>query len=154
MTGIERLRELIDSVDSTNTLWSITSREYDETNGLTSTSSPKLRDVLTSIADQISRKQADRSDEIAETFRREVSEAYEWVREHGADELTRALAIGRAISAWNRRAERTCHVVRTGEPSPTGVPRERRCSECGARLTRFGRYCPGCGARVVSSDGA
>lgn len=34
-----------------------------------------------------------------------------------------------AAAAWNRRAERTCRVVRSGEPSPTGVPRERRCSE-------------------------
>ncbi len=45
--------------------------------------------------------------------------------------------------------ERTCRVVRGGEPSPTGVPRERRCSECGGMLTRFGSYCPGCGARIV-----
>lgn len=54
-----------------------------------------------------------------------------------------------AIAAWNRRAERTCRVVRTGEPSPTGVPREHRCSECGGMLTRFGAYCHNCGARVV-----
>lgn len=54
-----------------------------------------------------------------------------------------------AISTWNRRAERTCRVVRSGEPSPTGAPRERRCSECGGRLTRFGVYCHNCGARVV-----
>lgn len=50
--------------------------------------------------------------------------------------------------AWNKRAERTCRMVRTGEPSPTGVPRERRCSECGGRLTRFGNYCQDCGARI------
>lgn len=56
----------------------------------------------------------------------------------------------RARTKWNRRAERTCRVVRMGNPSPTGVPRERRCSECGGRLTRFGAYCRNCGARVVS----
>ena len=45
--------------------------------------------------------------------------------------------------------ERTCRAVRSGEPSPTGVPRERRCSECGGMLTRFGSYCPNCEARVA-----
>ena len=48
--------------------------------------------------------------------------------------------------------ERTCRVVRGGEPSPTGVPRERRCSECGGMLTRFGSYCPHCGARLADND--
>ena len=47
--------------------------------------------------------------------------------------------------------ERTCRVVRDGEPSATGVPRELRCSECGGRLSRFGSFCPTCGARVVTS---
>ena len=47
--------------------------------------------------------------------------------------------------------ERTCRVVRDGEPSSTGVPRELRCSECGGRLSRFGSFCPTCGARVVAS---
>ena len=48
--------------------------------------------------------------------------------------------------------ERTCRVVRGGKPSPTGVPRERHCSECGGRLTRFGSYCPHCGARIIKED--
>ena len=58
----------------------------------------------------------------------------------------------RAVDAWNRRAERTCRVVRYGEPSSTGVPRERHCSECGGRLTRFGSYCPHCGSRIIKED--
>lgn len=56
-----------------------------------------------------------------------------------------------AVRSWNRRKERTCRVVRGGEPSSTGVPRELRCSECGGRLSRFGSFCPTCGARVVAS---
>ena len=48
--------------------------------------------------------------------------------------------------------ERTCRVVRSGEPSATGVPRERRCSGCGGMLTRFGAYCPSCGARIIKED--
>lgn len=47
--------------------------------------------------------------------------------------------------------ERTCRVVRDGEPSSTGVPRGLRCSECGGRLSRFGSFCPTCGARVVTA---
>ena len=48
--------------------------------------------------------------------------------------------------------ERTCRVVRGGEPSSTGVPRERHCSECGGRLTSFGSYCPHCGSRIIKED--
>lgn len=66
---------------------------------------------------------------------------------------TMSLADGMAaVSRWNLRAERTCRVVRSGEPSSTGVPRERHCSECGGRLTRFGAYCPDCGARVLDEE--
>ena len=56
----------------------------------------------------------------------------------------------KAHAKWNRRTERTCLVVRSGKPSSTGVPSERRCSECGGRLSRFGGFCQTCGARVVS----
>ena len=100
MTGIERLRELIDAVDSKNTLWSITSREYDQAHGLTSRSSPVLRDVLADIAYQIERETTphERRDELADGHATDVSmsardllpqedrEAVAWVREHGGIE--------------------------------------------------------------------
>lgn len=71
-----------------------------------------------------------------------------------AHEFTWEQARAAVADRWNRRAERTCRVVRYGEPSSTGVPRERRCSECGGTLTRFGSYCHHCGARVVGCDDA
>lgn len=60
-----------------------------------------------------------------------------------------------AISAWNRRAERTCQDVEGGNFF--------RCSKCGCELMRFAdgwkplymgevRYCPNCGARVVEEE--
>lgn len=55
-----------------------------------------------------------------------------------------------AIAAWNRRAERTC---RNAHHVPEFI---FKCSECGAKVYPEGergvqvRYCPGCGARVVT----
>ena len=72
----------------------------------------------------------------------------------GGDELTRTLAIGRAISLWNRRAERTC---RMGAP----IDGEYRCGECGHLNRETYRadkgwyppeYCAHCGARVVKEE--
>ena len=77
-----------------------------------------------------------------------VAQAYQGDFE-SAHEFTWEQARRAVADKWNRRAERTCRVVRSGEPSPTGVPRKRCCSECGGMLTRFGAYCPSCGARVV-----
>ena len=82
-----------------------------------------------------------------------------WRVWHGDDELTRTLAIGRAISAWNRRAERTCRNVCDWNIDTFHFT----CSECGAEIggDDWGdspvfvgdyheqlRYCPYCGARV------
>lgn len=68
-----------------------------------------------------------------------------------------------AAAAWNRRAERTCHV----KYGPTAVFENETgsdwstqdfastCSECGGNMNRdpftgrYPRYCPSCGARVV-----
>lgn len=51
----------------------------------------------------------------------------------------------RAVEVWNRRAERTCHVI------PDGCM--GRCSACGddvfADPNHKGGYCPSCGAEVV-----
>ncbi len=78
-----------------------------------------------------------------------------WKVSFMGDDITRTLAIGRAISLWNRRAERTCRNVSC---DPLGF----RCSECGAEdytsdsMTMWHeggpvdiRHCPVCGARIV-----
>lgn len=66
------------------------------------------------------------------------------------EDVTRDLAIEKAVAAWNRRAERTC--IDDG----VGV---FRCSACGAFAHRGAvtdlcgsipiRYCPNCGAKLV-----
>lgn len=81
----------------------------------------------------------------------------------GDDDLTRTLAIGRAISGWNRRAERTCRPeVCDDGAGAWGV----YCSECcyrfvgpygsrdlpermAARRDIMPHYCSNCGAKVV-----
>ena len=49
-----------------------------------------------------------------------VRECQSWRVWNGDDELTRTLAMGRAISAWNRRAERTWHDF-SDELPPAGI---------------------------------
>ena len=77
-----------------------------------------------------------------------------WRVWHGSDELTRTLAIGRAISTWNRRAERTCRVESSHEVEGDGcyayLEHELTCGHeiaWGDRLPPS--YCPECGRRVV-----
>lgn len=80
------------------------------------------------------------------------SECQSWRVFHGDDDLTRTLAIGRAISSWNRRAERTCRMVRARWDDGECVW-GCRCTACGDRFTyetgTTWRYCPACGAKVV-----
>ena len=55
-------------------------------------------------------------------------------------------AYNRAISLWNRRAERTCGIVRDKEVGCW------RCSECGWELTPDEeQFCPMCGAHVIGT---
>ena len=87
-----------------------------------------------------------------------------WKVSYEGDDLTRTLAIGRAVSAWNRRAGRTCRNVCEWNTSGTF---HFTCSECGAEVCcdDWGespvfvgdykeplRYCPSCGAKVVDDD--
>lgn len=49
------------------------------------------------------------------------------------------------FEAWNTRAGRTCRSVL----KKYGGKQKRTCSECGSFLTKTGRYCKDCGARVI-----
>lgn len=84
-----------------------------------------------------------------------------WKVEHLGDDLTRTLAIGRAISAWNRRAGHFATVeVSHGDHGPE--PRfpgdawtmHYVCSACRGAVSRGDRYCKHCGARMVGCDDA
>ena len=57
-----------------------------------------------------------------------------------------------AVSAWNRRAERTCRVVSAKECG--GVGYAPGCSECGWQMagSMWHNYCPNCGARVLDEE--
>lgn len=81
-----------------------------------------------------------------------------WRVSYAGDDLTRTLAIGRAVSLWNRRSERTCRNAFRG--------RKFECSECGTTWHLLSRgdalaewehvrdlgYCPSCGARVIEEQ--
>jgi Lar family restriction alleviation protein len=64
-----------------------------------------------------------------------------------------------AISAWNKRHERTCHAVdkhwEQYEPEPSHGFLEARCDACGEYIgwrdySHVGEYCHNCGAKVVN----
>lgn len=77
-----------------------------------------------------------------------------WRVSYRGDDITRALAIGRAISRWNRRAERTCHLIHEVEEEDdeffdTVELHYYVCSECGRNNRPDAYYCDSCGAKVV-----
>lgn len=78
-----------------------------------------------------------------------------WRVSYRGDDVTRTLAIGRAISRWNRRAERTCRMEYNEERSGDELyPTEcYNCSEC-HHMTSDGMpsYCPNCGSKVVDES--
>ena len=59
--------------------------------------------------------------------------------------------VDEAVAAWNRRAERTCHVDLTESNEPANI-NTWECSLCGRSFEEaYGsyEYCPHCGARIV-----
>lgn len=62
-----------------------------------------------------------------------------------------------AAEAWNRRAERTCHLIHEVEEEDDEFfdTVERHyyvCSECGSENRMDARYCDWCGARVIEEE--
>ena len=55
----------------------------------------------------------------------------------------------KARAKWNRRAERTCHLLYFDDGE--GYPPNVQCSACGGWLDEYASpdYCPNCGARVI-----
>lgn len=76
-----------------------------------------------------------------------------WRVSYRGDDVTRTLAIGRAISRWNRRAERTCRMEKDDRYSEMYEGPMLRCTRCDAPVpeifTGQYNYCPNCGAKVV-----
>ena len=84
MTGIERLRELGGAVSHVVMLYDVTSRDYDEREGLSyKNCGGFLGEIVSDIADQIERER--------NVCDREEHEAASWVREHGGLERVKNL---------------------------------------------------------------
>ena len=88
-----------------------------------------------------------------------VRECQGWKVSYLGDDLTRTLAMGRAISLWNRRSERTAFIeVSHGTHGPR--PRfpgdvwtmHHVCSACGGAVDGGDHYCKHCGARIIKED--
>lgn len=77
-----------------------------------------------------------------------------WRVSYRGDDVTRTLAIGRAISRWNRRAERTCSMEFAGDVPPQVKYSCYFCSECGSPIYNDMEpsYCLYCGARVIEEE--
>ena len=82
MTGIERLRELVDSISPIIPLCGVTKSSYDRSH--IEMAGVRLRDFLADIADQIEREHdAEVADSPYDAILPEDREAIAWVREHG-----------------------------------------------------------------------
>lgn len=66
--------------------------------------------------------------------------------------MIQATTEAEAIAAWNSRAERTCECVAEYAESPIDGKKIvlHRCSACHELMRPHMRYCPNCGAKVVS----
>lgn len=74
----------------------------------------------------------------------------EGIAMHACRVLDREIRV--PVAAWNRRAERTCHLIDC--PPSTCARKEGwatwpKCSECGEAVRRKANYCSNCGAKVV-----
>ena len=69
---------------------------------------------------------------------------------HGYEQA--AIEAWESIKAWNSRAERTCECVAEYAESPIDGKKIvlHRCSACHELMRPHMRYCPNCGAKVVS----
>lgn len=82
--------------------------------------------------------------EVTERKEGFTEEAFIQCEECGFSIHHKWLSVETLIEYWNKRAERTCKIVKDMF--------DWKCGECGKVITEQVNYCPECGARVIEDE--
>ena len=124
MTGIERLRELVDGIDRKVTLYCITTHAFDAKHE--DMAHKPAKQILSDIADQIQRERA------------EDAEAIAWVREHGGLDAVKRHWKGYVPAAWLEEAK-SRHEQRRDRLKAHAWELECKCAERRETIEELGK---------------